>query len=194
MMDYYFVLFWLFVFLIFIIAIVGIVYLSYWLPKKLGYKKVGVVISSVLTIGVLAIVFSSVFEDELFTESDAIDRLKEHSFIVADDAELISNEMGGIRDFHHRFELRISEEDKEKFIRNIRSSENYQFQVSEIIDIRTNKPRYSDQDTSFTATYENSRSYVYEFYKPNRQGYKPTWEIISVSKSENKLTYQLISD
>lgn len=193
-MDYSFVFLWLIAFLTVILIIAGLLYLSYWIPKMLGYKRVGVAFASILTIGVLTGFLSFVFEDVLFFRSDAQGRLEEHYFNLSDDFEIVKNEMSGINDFYHLFELKISKEDKERLAQKIRSAENYQDHISETSDIRGGKPRYSDHDTSFTINYKDKCNYIYEYYKPNKKGYKPTWVRISVSKSENRIFYQYISE
>ncbi|MFC3197686.1 hypothetical protein ACFOET_08685 [Parapedobacter deserti] len=50
------------------------------------------------------------------------------------------------------------------------------------------------EDTSFTANYQDKWNYIYEFYQPNKKGYTPTWDRISISKTGNALTYERILD
>mgnify|MGYP007046356763 CR=1 FL=1 len=63
-----------------------------------------------------------------------------------------------------------------------------------MFDIRSNKTKYSDTKKEFKITYQDEWSYVYEYYRPNKQGYTPTWDKISISKKENELTYERILD
>jgi hypothetical protein len=97
-------------------------------------------------------------------------------------------------DYFHQFKLTISPADKERLIDQIKSAYNYQDEIQDMFDLRSGKIRHSDKDTSFTANYQEESNYIYEYYKPNKQGYTPTWVRISISKTENKLTYERVLD
>jgi hypothetical protein len=140
------------------------------------------------------LVIGTVFEDQFFFKSDAKEKLIEHNIELKDDFKIISNESGGLMDYSHQFVLTISPQDKERIIDQIIHSENYQENVEDMFDLRAGKMRYSDKDTLFTANYQDKWNYIYEYYKPNKQGYTPIWDRISVSKIENKLTYERILD
>jgi hypothetical protein len=189
-----FVLFWGLSILLLISIIVGLIYFAYWLPKRLGKRKLGLWLSGTLTAGLLILIIATVFEDKFFFKSDAQKRLKEHSIELKDDFKIISNDSGGFMDYYHQFVLTITSQDKERLINQIRSADNYQPEADEMFDLRAGKIRYSDTDTSFTANYQDKWNYIYEFYKPNKQGYAPTWDKVSISKTENKLTYERVLD
>ncbi len=187
-------LFWILIILLAISIIVGLIFLAYWVPKRLGKRKLGLWLSGILGTGFLLVFLATVFEDQMFFKSDARKRLSEHHIELKDDFNLISNESSGFLDYYHVFVLTISSEDKERIKNQILTAGNYQENMPEMFNIRVGKPRYSDRDTSFTANYQDEWDYVYEFYQPNKQGYTPTWDRISISKNENKLTYERILD
>jgi hypothetical protein len=189
-----FVVFWGLSILLFISIIVGLIYLAYWLPKRLGKRKLGLWLSGILTVGLLILIIATVFEDQFFFKSDAKEKLKEHNVELIDDFKIVSNESGGFMDYFHQFRLTISPADRERLINQIKSADNYQDEVQDMFDLRYGKIRYSDKDMSFTANYQDERNYIYEFYKPNKQGYTPTWDRISISKTENRLTYERVLD
>lgn len=137
---------------------------------------------------------ATVFEDQFFFKSDAIEKLKEHNVELKDDFKILSNESGGFMDYFHQFRLTISPADKERLIDQIKSADNYEDEVQDMFDLRSGKIRYSDKDTSFTANYQDEWNYIYEYYKPNKQGYTPTWDRISISKTENRLNYERVLD
>jgi len=76
----------LFVFLI----LSGIVWLFYWIPKKIGYPRVGKILAGVVGIFFIVITFLSVFEDQLFSKRDAL-KLLAHQDIVLNDAFTLSH-------------------------------------------------------------------------------------------------------
>ena len=189
-----FLIFWGLLILLFISIVIGLIYFAYWLPKRLGNKKLGHWLSGILTAGLLFLIIVTIFEDKFFFKSGAKEKLKEHNIELKDDFRIISNESGGFMDYFHQFVLIISPQDRERIIGQIIHSENYKDNVEEMFDLRAGKIRYSDKDTLFTANYQDKWNFIYEFYKPNKQGYTPTWDKILISKTENKLTYIRVLD
>ena len=189
-----FVIFWGLSILLFISIIVGLIYLAYWITKRLGKRKLGLWLSGLVTTGLVTLVITTVFEDKFFFKSDVNERLKEHNIELKDNFKIFSNESGGLMDYFHQFILTISATDKQRLIDQIKSADNDKEDVEEMFDIQSGKNRYSTKDTVFTATYQDKWNYIYEYYKPNKQGYRPTWDRVSISKTENKLTYERVSD
>jgi peptidoglycan/LPS O-acetylase OafA/YrhL len=83
-----FVIFWGLSILLFISIIVGLIYLAYWLPKRLGKRKLGLWLSGILTVGLLILIMATVFEDQFFFNSHAKEKLKEHNIELIDDFKL----------------------------------------------------------------------------------------------------------
>lgn len=111
--------------MIFVGLIGGLIYFAYWLPKKVGYPKVGWLFSGILTVTFLYFTIIIIFEDELFSKSDAQEKLREHGFNLQDDFSIVSNLSSGFRDYSHQFALNISQVDKEQIIKKITSAENF---------------------------------------------------------------------
>lgn len=187
-----FLLFFLFLIIVALILI-GVVYLAYRIPKRMGKRKLGVILSSFLAVGFTLIVLSIVFDDYLFFKSDAREYLNEPNIELKDDFKILSNESGGFMDYYHRFELEISEDDKSRIINHIKSQDNYIDSVGEYIYLPNRATSRSEGDT-LTANYHTKWKYKTEIYYPNGKGYTPTYKIISISKSENKLIFEHILD
>lgn len=185
-----FVIFWGLSILLFISILVGLIYLAYWFPKRLGKRKLGLWLSGIFIVGILTLIMATVFEDQFFFKSDAKEKLKEHNVELVDDFKIVSNESGGFMDYFHQFKLKISLTDKLRLIDQIKSADNYQDEIQDMFDLRLGKIRHSDKITSFIANYQEEKNYIFEYYKPNKPGYTPTWVRISISKTENKLTYE----
>jgi hypothetical protein len=96
-----------------------IIFLSYWIPKKMGYKKAGVMISITLTLVTVVGLLTIVLSDKLFFKSDVNEILGRHDIRLRDDFEIISNSSGGLMDYYHKFELSISQADKQEIIKKI---------------------------------------------------------------------------
>jgi hypothetical protein len=183
-----FVLFYILLFLGFIALVVGLIYFSYWLPKKLGQKKLGIVLSGSLIFIIVCFILSIVFENELFFKSDAKKRLQENNIILVDQFSFSSiniDELSGIT----QFDLNISQKDKRNIIDKIIHAANYQDSVSDMYDPIEKWPRYSKNNAVYTANYKDGWNYIYEVYQTNKIGYAPVQYIISVSIVNNTLSY-----
>jgi hypothetical protein len=168
---------------------IGFTYLFYLIPKKLGHQKVGKILSSMFGLFVVTIFLLNIFEDDLFTKNDAKELLEEQNISLADKFDIESNvSHSAIGDYYHRFSLEISEEDKQKTIKEIQESENFK-KLGLVVDdlLSGNINRYHGQKIS--QNYETENSYIREYFKPNN-GYAPTFRRISVDKMSNKLTFE----
>lgn len=189
-----FIIFWGIIILLFIALVVGLIFLAYWVPQRLGAKKLGLWLSGILTSTILVSFLATVFEDKLFFKSDVQEKLNAHRFELKENFEIISNKSGGVMDYSHQFRINISQLDRERFIEQIKSATNYKTETVEMFDLREGKIRYSDKDTLFIANYHDKWNYIYEYYKPNSQGHKPTWDKIMISKTKNELVYERVLD
>lgn len=174
--------------------LLSLLYLIYWIPKHLGYRKIGVLCSATLVVSALAHIILFVFSNVLFSKSDAGRMLAGHGFGLSAGFEILSNEESGIGDYSQRFELKISAEDKSRLERLIMTSQNYRGYIGNGFQIRSTLPRYAEGDTIFMAGYQDSLHYVCEFYQPHEKGFKPVWDKISIPKRGNKLIYERVLD
>ena len=63
--------FYLIALLLILVIFVGTISLFYWLPKKLGYPKVGKYLAISVAFFFLIMILMSIFEDEFFTKKEA---------------------------------------------------------------------------------------------------------------------------
>src|ERR1035437_86682 len=99
--------FYLIPFLIIVAILIGVLFLTYWIPKRLGKRKLGVILSRSLIALVVCYILYSVFEDKFFFKFNARSLLLEHDISLTDNFRILKNESGGIRDYMHAFELEI---------------------------------------------------------------------------------------
>ena len=169
------ILFFGFMILAFILIPIGIGFLIFWIPKRLGYPKVGKALALLYSLSLLIFVSLFIFEDYLFTKDDAKELLSEHNIELDKSFKITRNKSGGFKDYSHEFTLEISNADKNKIIKQHTEASNYLESLqSDNFDFRVDKTRYSEIDTSYTTRYQNSKYYIYEYYKPNKKGIKPT--------------------
>jgi len=92
---------------------VGLIFLTYWIPKKFGYPKIGKFLGIFLGIFFSLLIIYIIFEDQFFFKRDARKLLSEQDIHLTDNFEIIENKsMSGIADYYRTFSLAISEHDK----------------------------------------------------------------------------------
>lgn len=179
--------------LILISLMAGIIFLTYWIPKRIGYPKTGKYISIILSLLIVILTALTVFEDDLFSKSDAQKLLIELDIHLADNFDIKENKsMFSPGDYYHTFTLGITSKDKQRIISQIKSSPNFNKEKSiesyfgKSTDYYTGPKRVID--------YETEDQYIREFFEPRGEGYAPTWRKIKVDKAKNKLVFEDIDE
>ena len=179
---------------IFITSIcIGFIFLCYWIPNKLGYKKTGFIISSILGLLIIYISIYTIFEDELFSNRNAKELLKKQGIILNDNFDILKNESDfAIGDYYHIFILKISNKDKNKIITQIVNSNNYQKIGEKVTEIN----QEIDENIGFTIiqNYETENEYVRKIYKTFREEISPDYITISLEKKGNNLIFAEIDE
>jgi hypothetical protein len=181
--------------LVFIGLPIGLIWLFNFIPKKLGYPKTGKYLAIIFGLFVLTIILWTAFEDQLFTKDNAKELVEEQQIILTDEFELTENKSNSaIGDYYHTFTLKLSDRDKQNAISKIISADNFKKDNSSV-----DQTLYLSDDRYFgpkvTQNYETEKAFVREYFQPSGQkGYAPTFRRISISKSDNELTFEDIDE
>jgi hypothetical protein len=172
---------------------IGIGLLLYYIPKKIGYPKVGKYLTGLFALAVLVLVFMTIFEDQLFTKNDARKLIEEQELKLTEEFKLENNKsMWAIGYYYHTFTLTISEKDKLNAIKIIKSSDNFKEIGKPTKDLLLDiEDRYNGPKQ--TQNYETENAFIREYIKPNGQGYAPTFRRIIVNKQKNEMTFEEIN-
>ena len=175
--------------LILVVIIIGIVWLCFWIPKKFGYPKFGKYFSIIIGIIIAIFILTEIFEDELFSKNDAKELLKEQNIVLIDEFELTENKsMSGIGDYYHTFTLKITSHDKNKIIREIQKSKNYNSDLKTENYFKNREDYYNGPKR--IKNYETENQFVRELFQPNGDNYAPTWRKIEINKKSNLLIFE----
>jgi len=182
--------------LVFIGIPIGIGLLFFIIPKRLGYPKTAKYLTISYGLIVLAIGLFIAFEDQLFTKNNAKELVEEQEFKLQDEFELLNNEsMSAIGDYYHTFTIKISDRDKQDAITKIKSSDNYKTDNGSIETMLYQQAPDRYFGKKITQNYETENTYVREYFEPSgRKGYAPTFRRISISKTNNELTFEDIDE
>ncbi len=180
----------------FILIFVGIPirlgFLFYFVPKRLGYPKTAKYLTITYGLIVLAIGLFIAFEDQLFTKNNAKELVEEQGFKLTDQFDLVKNKsMSAIGDYYHTFTLKISDIDKKNAILKIKSADNFKSDNGSVESLLYQQAPDRYFGKKVTQNYETEQSYIREYFEPSgREGYAPTFRRISISKTENELTFE----
>ncbi len=161
-----------------------IIFLSYWVFRLYGHKKIAAIIAIVNTTVFILIALQPWIDDWTFTKSDAIQILNDHSFVVTDEIELVSNESGGFLDYYHIFEIGLSDKDYDEFKRRITNSNNYLGKV----EYGINQP-FADYHGNDTINYETEYNYTREYYTKDKMEDGTYHFVFILFKNGKKLKY-----
>jgi hypothetical protein len=169
--------------------------LFYFIPKKLGFPIISKILLITYIFLVILSVFYVVFEDQLFTKSDAKELVEEQQINLTDEFVLLKNEsFSGIGEYYHTFSIKISVKDKRNAIFKIKSSKNFNSKKSDIDSLLSfSNKRYFGP--TLYRNYETESDYVREYFKPSRkEGYAPIFRKISIKKIKNELKFEDFDD
>ena len=177
-----------------LLLLFGISYLIYWVLKRIGFRKTGIALSSTIATIFSLLLISTLFEDQLFFKRDALKLLDGHNIHLQDDFEIRNNKsMWAMGDSYHTFTLHISENDKNSIGTTIRHSVNFQNIVipSPLITIAPDR----HFGKRLTQNYETQSEFVRELFEPSgKKGYAPTYQIVKINKSSNRLVFEDIDE
>ncbi len=71
---------------------IGFGCLLYYVPRKLGFAKTGRILTGVFGLMVLTFVLWTIFEDQLFTKSNAKELVEEQQIFLVDEFSLNKNQ------------------------------------------------------------------------------------------------------
>ncbi|MCB2377524.1 hypothetical protein LGH70_08020 [Hymenobacter sp. BT635] len=176
-----------------LIAVLGCaatVYFFYWLPAKAGHPKVGRGLAALVAGFFVVAAAGLVFEDELFSKSDARKLLREQGVLLQDDFTIQANHSssapGG--DYYHSFTLHISAADSKRVAASIRQAPGFERDGEPLPDSYKYGPgRYDGPPlvrSYATAAYLNR-----ELFQPHGVPFAPTYRVIAVSKTSNELIF-----
>lgn len=193
-------IFILILFLVFIGIPVFIVFLSYIIPKKLGYPRTAKYLSRTIAVIFIGYVIYLTFIDYFFTKNNAIELLSKEDIRLEDEFDISHNSSSSVigigADHYNTFALKISYADKKRIISAIKNSEHFQPGIlkEEDISIGPYFGNYADENKEQFVYYETEKSYVRERYTPYKPGYVPDFIRISIDKEENKLIFEDIGE
>ena len=177
--------------LVFVGVPIGIGFLLYFIPKKLGYPKLGKYLTLGFGVAVLTLFLAVIFEDHFFTKNAAKKLVEEQEILLNDKFDLVYNKsMYSPGDYYHTFTLIISEGDRYNAIEKIKKSDTFKKIGEPIKDLLCENSENYYFGIKQTQNYETENAFVREYFKPNGKGYAPTFRRIIIYKKENKLVFE----
>jgi len=169
-----------------------IIFVSYWTLVNLNFKKAGKIVTIAFTILATLPFLSFALEDYFFFKSDAKKLLTENQITLTDNFEIKSNQITGLSDLYQKFELEISLKDKERIILQLKNSKYFQDSVKADHNLSLKAGRGLTNKIYFD--YEKNEFVCRETYQNLKIGYVSDYDIITIDKKNNILTFERINE
>jgi hypothetical protein len=174
---------------LFLIAIAtGLTLLINWIPKKIGYPRTGKFLATIAGLFFLYLAITTIFEDQLFSKNDANKLLAEQDIKLKDGFELFENKSYFTWHKIHTFRLRISENDKNLIISQIKSSPDFKGLKDPKEDIYSKADKYVGKKV--IQNYEEGDQFVRESIRVIKKGYTSIHRKIEIGKKESILNFE----
>ena len=177
-------------------AVIGLIILicsplSYFILKKNGKKKLGIIISIVLALIVVVPLLSIALEGTFYNKTNAKDDLKLANLKLNDDFEIISNKVTGMPERFQYTELRLTKNDRNRIISEIKNGVN--FKTSSETRILQNEMwnEKGIRNKVVSTDYLFRNEYIREAYF-RQDNYVPTLMIVSLKENSDTLTFERI--
>lgn len=156
-----------------------IVFLTYWVLRFYGKKRLGSISSVIIATAFLLIAASPWIEDWTFNKKDASELLEQQGIRLNDNFKLVKNESIGLFDYYETFTVEISASDFVRIETQVRNSRSFQGYVTDI-------PNWKHFDT---LSYEIADMLVWEYYTKEKMNNGTYHFTLSLSKGKNELSY-----
>ena len=179
-------------------AIIGLIILicsplSYFILKKRGKRKLGIVIAIVLALIVIIPLLSLGLEGRFYNKTDAMEDLKLANLKLNDDFEIISNKVTGMPERFQYTELRLTKKDRNRIIYEIKNGVN--FKKSKKTRILRNEMwgKNSIRNEVVFTDYQWNNEFIRESYY-RQDNYVPTLMIVSLKENSDTLRFERIEN
>lgn len=175
-----------------VLAFIGLLLLigspfSYFPIKYLGYKKAGIVVAVLMASVVLIPFFLFYFESELYSKADVRKDLAKLNITL-------KNEISGMPEYYQFTDLKISQEDKQKIINEIKNSGNFEKRDSmyplRFLEINQNIWK---KDTTILHNYQFENQFIREIYI-KEQNFVPINIQIETTENSDILKLERVED
>jgi hypothetical protein len=167
-----------------------VLFLSYWIPSRFGKRRLGKILCATLAVLLTFSLFSDSFAKASFTKRNAKSYLEDFQINLLDDFEIANKEISNSIDVSYRtFELKISQQDKQRIIQQIRNLEYYKDSVRDNSDIWA--PTIADSSPNGFIGFRTSNSFVIQSNEQENNSPSPRSKV-EISLSDNTLRYERV--
>lgn len=179
-------------------AVTGLIILiispvSYIVLNKFGKKKLGIVVATILAVIAIIPLLAIVFEGTFYTKRDAKEDLKLANLVLTDDFKIISNKVTGMPQRFQFTELKLTINDRNKIISEIKNGANFKKSTETRILQNEMWNEKSVRNKVVFTNYLYNDEYTRESYY--RQGnYVPILIVVSLKENSDTLLLERIEE
>lgn len=175
---------------IFILLFLVFIILLYWIPRKLGYPKTGIILVLATITLLISFVLYQIYVDKFFEKSTIRTNLRYNEIVLLDNFKILEFETNLTQNQYYQTQIKVSEEDKNNIIATIKNANNYQ-EINNIEQITVDDSSNELYDLVIM-NYKQNKVYIRKSYLKTETE-SPIWDSISINESNNILSYKRFS-
>lgn len=165
----------------------------FFVLKKNGRPKLGLLIASIIILIVLFFYFTNDIDQKLYSKFDVKMDLKLANLYLKDDFEILNNKVDGMPERFQFTEIRITENDKNRIISEIKNGKSFKKSVSSRILYDQMWDENGIRNKVVFTNYFYNNKYIRESYY-RKDEYVPTLMTVALTEKSNILTFSRVED
>lgn len=165
----------------------------FYIFRKNGRTKIGTIISGILILVCLSFLFTNTIDSFTHTKNDVVKDLKYANIKIIDDFEIIKNEVVGMPERFQKTILKITDNDRNRIIREIENEENFEIRQRSCVFLCYNHNESLEINVSYYANYNFNGKLIRESYF-KKEKYVPIIIVATLSRESNYLEYERIEN
>jgi hypothetical protein len=174
--------------LLFVVAIV-----IFNMFRKRGKTKIGLIVSGLIIIFCVSTLFMNSIDSFTHSKKDVHKDLEYARIELFEDFDILGNEVTGMPERFQKTTLAISENDKDRIIKEIENSKDFRISEMKQVLVRTNHYGKLEKNKTHIANYKYKDEYVRESYY-KKDNYVPIVLVVSLKKDSKSIEYERIED
>ncbi len=179
-----------YVIIILLLILTPIIFLIF---RKNGKTKTGFLLSGIITFFCFYFLFTNTIASFTHSKSDVKKDLEYANIELLEDFEILNNEVTGMPERFQKTTLKITENDKNRLIREIEDAKEFDIKKNSCVFLCFEYSQKLESNKSYFANYKFNEEYIRESYF-QKDDYVPIIMIISLTMESNKLQYERIED
>lgn len=174
-----------------IILLLVVAVVTFIIFRKRGKTKIGLIVSGPITIFCFSVLFMNSIDSFTHSKKDVRKDLDYARIELFEDFDIVNNDVSGMPERFQKTSLSISDNDKDRIIKEIENSDDFRIIDEKQVFLRTNNYGKFERNKTHIANYKYRDEFVRESCN-KKDNYVPIVLLISLKKESNNIVYSRI--